>query len=257
MSETRGIRSKTRLSIGLLALAFAGAGCAGGETGAGGAGGEGGSDATSGPSASSSGAGGAGGAGMGGSGGSVGGAGGAGMGGSGGAGMGGSGGAGSDVLYPLEPGATWTYDVTPVNVGEKCNPGTHETKIVSTSMLAGRTAFEVDSFCTGIPQTYFLSSVGAQVDIYESLAWALFLPEPVKDGQMWMTSSGSYTWSFVGNVTVPAGSFSGCWKAQEDFIEGESYTVYCPGVGPVRVYLAAGFVGSGFDAKLTKSSLLP
>lgn len=226
----------------MLALAFAGAGCAGGETGAGSGGGEGGSDATSGPSASSSGAGGAGGAGMGGSGGM---------------GMGGSGGAGSDVLYPLEPGATWTYDVTPVNVGEKCNPGTHETKIVSTSMLAGRTAFEVDSFCTGIPQTYFLSPDGAQVDIYESLAWALFLPEPVKDGQMWMTSSGSYTWSFVGNVTVPAGSFSGCWKAQEDFIEGESYTVYCPGVGPVRVYLAAGFVGSGFDAKLTKSSLLP
>jgi hypothetical protein len=172
-------------------------------------------------------------------------------------GSGGAGGASSDVLYPLTPGATWTYDVTPVGIGEKCDPGTHVTSIVSTSMLAGRTAFEVDSFCTGIPQSYFLSAQGEQVDIYDSGGWALYLPEPQKDGQTWMTPSASYTWYFEGGVTVPAGSFSDCWKAQENFIEGDSYTIYCPGVGPVRAYLAGGFAGSGFDAKLTSTSLMP
>jgi hypothetical protein len=164
------------------------------------------------------------------------------------------------LLYPLEPGATWTYDVTPINGGAMCDPGTHQTAIVSTKVLDGRDAFEVDSFCTGIQQTSFLSNLSTmsdQVDIHDGAAWALFLAAPMKDGQTWMTPTASYTWYFVDKVTVPAGSFSNCWKAQENFIEGESYTIYCPGVGPVRAYLAGGFVGSGFDAKLTKTSLLP
>ena len=93
-----------------------------------------------------------------------------------------------------------------------------------------------------------------QVDIYDASVWKLYLdPTPEKD-KMWMSQGSSYLWEQAGTVTVPAGTFSDCWSARQVGVEGESYTTYCRGVGPVRIYLAGGIVGSGFDAVLTMTS---
>jgi hypothetical protein len=102
--------------------------------------------------------------------------------------------------------------------------------------------------------TYFLSTVGMQVDIYDGAVWQLYLdPTPEKD-KAWTSQGNTYVWEDAGTVTVPAGTFSDCWSARQTQIEGDSYTTYCRGVGPVRIYLAGGIVGSGYDAVLTKKN---
>jgi hypothetical protein len=98
--------------------------------------------------------------------------------------------------------------------------------------------------------------MGDQVDVYENAAWALYIDPTLKEGYSWMSQGRTYTWHNEGKVTVPAGTFDDCWTAQEPGIEGESYTTYCRGVGPVKIYLAGGFVGSGYDAVLTQANFL-
>jgi hypothetical protein len=52
-------------------------------------------------------------------------------------------------------------------------------------------------------------------------------------------------------VTVPAGTFARCWRAQDT--AGESYTTLCRGVGPVKWHVVDGS-GNGYDAALTAKS---
>jgi hypothetical protein len=45
-----------------------------------------------------------------------------------------------------------------------------------------------------------------------------------------------------GSISVPAGDFDDCWR--RELVGSMTYTVFCPGVGPVRTYAPEGYYES-------------
>jgi hypothetical protein len=70
---------------------------------------------------------------------------------------------------------------------------------------------------------------------------------PVMAGHSWSNGVATVTWRDAGTVTVPAGTFESCFRAE---ISADSYTTFCRGVGPVRWYVKD-TSGNGYDAQLT------
>jgi hypothetical protein len=221
----------------LLVLTIAMAGCGGAsggdDMGGGGGGGVGGGGGT----------GGAGGGGGGGSGGGGGGTGGA----------GGGGGGGAAALYPLALGYRWTYAVTAVGGGAVCAAGSYDQHVVSANAVGGRAAFQLDNFCSGVAGTYDYSQPGGdEVDFYYSSTWAPIIDLPLQDGHSWTYFNTSYTWHRETSVTVPAGTFTDCWTANQN-VSYTAYLTYCRGAGLVRSY-SQDLTGNGWDAQLSSKS---
>jgi hypothetical protein len=211
-----------------LALAI---GCGGGGGGAGGGG-----------------AGGAGGAGGGG------GTGGTGGGGTGGGGTGGGGGGGATApLYPLAVGNRWTYTVTAVGAGSVCAAGSFDQHVLSANPAGGRAAFQLDNFCSGVAGPYDYSQPGGdEVDFYYNSTWAPIIDLPLQEGHSWTYFNASYTWHRETSITVPAGTFTDCWTANQN-VTYTAYLTYCRGAGLVHSY-SQDLAGNGWDAQLASKS---
>jgi hypothetical protein len=188
-----------------------------------------------------------------------GGAGGGGGGGSGGGGGGGSGGAGGGggggtaALYPLAVGNRWSYNVQPVGGGSICAPGSHDQHVLSANAAGGRPAFQLDNFCSGAAGTYDYSQpAGDAVDFYYQGSWAPLIELPLQEGHSWSYFNSGYTWHRETSVTVPAGTFTDCWTAQQN-VSYTAYLTYCRGAGLVRSY-SSDLTGSGWDAQLAAKS---
>ncbi len=147
---------------------------------------------------------------------------------------------------PLEIGRTWTYDVMAVGSGY-CSPGAHDAKVLGQSQKDGRNAFEVSSFCSAVGSA-FETVNGDQVDVDYQGAWNHYLDVPVQQGHQWTYFNATYTWEAVPTITVPAGTFTGCWKAHQN-VTYSAYAIFCRGVGMVESY-SQDLAGSGWDAKL-------
>lgn len=131
----------------------------------------------------------------------------------------------SHVFYPLESGNAWSYDV--------------DTGDASTTLAVTRVE--------GRDGTEARVRTGAEVVRYEVLedgirtvpegAWLFRAPLVV--GSEWPAPGGRHAQvvSIDAEVTAPAGSFEGCLDVLETGgeLDLEIRTVYCPGVGPVRV----------------------
>jgi len=180
---------------------------------------------------------------------SSGGSGGVAQGGSGGVAQGGSGGVAP--IYPVALGYSWTYDVTPLGIGDSCGSGVRTTRVVGQSLLAGRNAFELDYFCSATP--VYVSTDGDRLYYYTSNAWQLALDTPVADGHSWAFFSGTRTWHSVGTVSVPAGTFTDCWEMEQQDAGATATFTYCRGVGLVRMH-APSQTGDGSDAALMSTS---
>lgn len=150
-------------------------------------------------------------------------------------------------IDPLVVGHKWTYQVTQVNVYPLCPSGTHDGEVLRALTKDGRQAVEVQSLCQNAG-TFFYSMQGDVVHWDEAGNWVLVIDAPVQEGHSWASSNSTYTWHDAGAVTVPAGTFSDCWKAQDD--NGPSYTTFCRGVGPVDWHYRDAF-GNGYNALLT------
>jgi len=212
----------------LLVLAIAMAGCGG---------------ATGGDDMGGGGAGGGGGGGTGGSGG----------GGGGGTGGSGGGGGGAAALYPLALGYRWTYAVTAVGGGAVCAAGSYDQHVLSANAVGGRPAFQLDNFCSGVSGTYDYSQPGGdEVDFYYSQTWAPIIDLPLQEGHSWTYFNTSYTWHRETSVTVPAGTFTDCWTANQN-VTYTAFLTYCRGAGLVRSY-SQDLGGNGWDAQLSSKS---
>jgi len=155
---------------------------------------------------------------------------------------------GSQALYPLAPGATWTYAVTAVGAGAVCSPGTFTQSIVSANAVGGRAAFQMTSFCTGITGTYdYAAGTGDEVDFYYSGSWATLVDGNLTEGHSWPYFNTSYHWE---RTTVSG--HDDCWKAVQD-VSYTAYLTYCRGVGLVESY-SQDLGGNGWDALLTSHS---
>lgn len=156
-------------------------------------------------------------------------------------------GAPDDRLMPLEVGRSWTYDVAAVGNGY-CPTGSHDSKVLGTSQQDGRTAFQVTSFCGTIGSSYETVN-GDQVDVDYQGSWNHYLDVPVQEGHSWPYFNTSYTWESVASITVPAGTYTNCWKAHQN-VTYTAYAVFCRGVGMVES-VSQDLAGNGWDAKLT------
>ena len=151
-----------------------------------------------------------------------------------------------DAIDPIALGRKWTYDVQTFGTSP-CESGSRSGTVLGARSVGGRPAFDVQSFC-GAAGTSSYSVAGDHVEVYYMGAWVLALDTPVQEGHTWSNGASTFTWHDVGAVTVPAGTFTRCFKAQQS--GSASYSTYCRGVGPVRWYYTDG-AGNGYDAKLT------
>ncbi|CAN5896048.1 hypothetical protein BH11MYX4_BH11MYX4_16020 [soil metagenome] len=156
-----------------------------------------------------------------------------------------------DRIDPLTVGRTWTYDVTIIGTYPLCKAGSNTGRVLGQKSVAGKNAFQVQSFCPGAGTSSYAVD-GDKVEIYYANTWILSLDAPVQEGHTWTDGLYTYAWEKVGPVTVPAGTYADCWKAKPQL--GTSYTTFCRGVGPVRWHYVDG-TGNGYDATLTATAL--
>ncbi len=150
-------------------------------------------------------------------------------------------------IDPLAVGNTWTYAVTEVGSYPLCPSGTHDGKVIGSSQRDGKLAYETQSLCARVG-TYYYATDGDVVYWDNASTWVLVLDAPVAEGHTWSNGVTAYVWHDVGRVTVTAGTFEKCFKAQDT--QGPSYTIFCRGVGPVR-WSFRDSLGNGYDAVLT------
>ena len=156
----------------------------------------------------------------------------------------------ADAIDPVAVGRKWTYDVQTFGTTPPCESGSRSGTVLSTSLVGGRQAFDIQSFCSAVGTSSY-SVAGDHVEVYYLSSWILALDTPVQEGHTWSNGASTFTWHDVGSVTVPAGTFTRCFKAQQN--DAPTYSTYCRGVGPVRWYYTDGS-GNGYDAVLTSKN---
>jgi hypothetical protein len=80
----------------------------------------------------------------------------------------------------------------------------------------------------------------------------VFIDPTLVDGHTWSYFNSSYTWKRETSVTVPAGTYTDCWTANQN-VSYTAYNTFCRGVGMVHSY-SSDLSGNGWDAKLTSKS---
>jgi hypothetical protein len=158
---------------------------------------------------------------------------------------------GAKAIDPIELGRSWTYDVAIIGTYPLCKAGSHVGQVLGQKVVAGKPAFQVQSFCPGAGTSSY-AVTGDHVEIYYANTWVLSLDAPVAEGHTWTDGVNSYAWEKLGQVTVPDGTYDDCWNVRPSV--GTSYTTFCRGVGPVRWHFVDGS-GNGYDATLTAHAM--
>lgn len=134
-------------------------------------------------------------------------------------------------LYPLEVGQRRTFEIVEP-AGMECDPN-FET-VLRTENVGGKEAFVVDHVCAP-DEEIILAHHGGQLVQWNEDKWIVTMKAPLEEGLTWIaTERYTFQWSFVSDITVPAGSFQDCWARESVPPSPLSRNVYCPGVGPVR-----------------------
>ena len=160
--------------------------------------------------------------------------------GTGGAGSGGQGTVLPSDLFPLALGNRWTYVLLADPTGY-CDPTYLSEEVYDTDELDGVSGFILTSPCYAPDPALDARLAFVDGEVVQRLedAWQVVLAAPVEPNAAWDLPYGggtfNYSWSFEGEVTVPAGTFQNCWSRRLSPAEASpDIDVYCPGVGPVR-----------------------
>lgn len=152
-------------------------------------------------------------------------------------------------LYPLDVGRRWTWNIASVGAGYAiCPPGTRDAEVLEKTTTAGKNAYLIRGYCTGVPASYVAEESAGIVGLYQG-AWATFLKLPPAEGEAWSYFNASYHWEKAGTVTVAAGTFDDCWTTVQN-VTYLNETTYCPGIGAVRVRFAD-LAGNGWNGEVT------
>jgi hypothetical protein len=152
-------------------------------------------------------------------------------------------------LFPLAVGYSWTFDVQSTGTEPNpCGSGMHDQKVQAEQTMGGRDAFAVTSYCAATTGAQYYSLLTSQLDLYwdSDSSWHLDLDLTLQDGRSWSDGSGTNVWSSEGTIVVPAGTFTGCWRATKQ-VAYDAYTIYCPGAGVVQTHLKDTSNGAGWD----------
>ena len=137
-----------------------------------------------------------------------------------------------DILFPLEVGRSWALEL-----GCGSDGNTETWVVTGTQMVGGREAMVLETDFGSGPQTTYWTRVGQQVERWNegTQAWEVVLMDPIEEGYEW-GDVDTYHWEPAGDVTVAAGSYSGCWTvvgcSAPNMCLNEA--TYCPGIGLVH-----------------------
>jgi hypothetical protein len=149
----------------------------------------------------------------------------------------------AEDLFPVGTGSKWTYSVTATD--STCAAGSGVTTVLGASPQQGREAYEVKDFCFG-ESTYFAFEAG---ELYQLVGeqWNKGMGLPIQEGTTWIYSgAASLTWHAEASVTVPAGTFTKCFRRDA---KAPNSATFCPGVGLVRR------VSDGYTGELSEYEL--
>ena len=142
-------------------------------------------------------------------------------------------------LFPLAVGNTWNYSVSLPDQCQGQSDAVHE--VLALADLKGLPTYTYDNGCQSMDtsQSYLRRENLDRTLAFVSGAdmWIVALEEPVEEGMMWsdpVIPNLSFAWTYLGQVTVPAGTFDDCWRRT-----GTTQVDYCRGVGPVRHWATA------------------
>lgn len=140
----------------------------------------------------------------------------------------------SNDLFPLVNGRKFHYTIAR---GSRtgCADGTMTITITGPENDASGAYFTRTMSCGVYPTmdvkkdtSELWSRVGGTSD------WYRFMSLPPSDGKEFVAggvSGASFTWSSVPTITVPAGTYTQCWRRKQNGYEMSE--IYCPGVGMV------------------------
>jgi hypothetical protein len=155
-------------------------------------------------------------------------------------GVGGTGGAITTLateLFPLGMGYSWTTNAP--SVDSSCDPAYPDQEVYAVALVDGREAWVMTypCFAQDPAEDALLAVIDGQIAQFLGSSWQTTLALPVEEGHTWTIQNEDmwlvFTWHAAGEVTVPAGTFTDCWRREEASEPGYGVT-YCPGVGPVR-----------------------
>lgn len=135
-------------------------------------------------------------------------------------------------LMPLAVGNTWSYQITTGGTCLQAVDGIFTQTMAEPRESIGKLAFPLEpALCEGTVD-YFVIEDGVLLE--QEGVWGAALDAPVQDGHAWMYPSGEdYVYEAVSSITVPAGTFTNCWRRVLTGPEDET-KVFCPDVGMVR-----------------------
>lgn len=154
----------------------------------------------------------------------------------------------SDDLYPIGLGMRWDY-VIARGSRPGCATSVSSTVVSMGTDPDGATYYTRELSCGSYPSsdvkregdTIWIRSTGTS-------AWYRYLVLPPTEGAEFAAggaSGASYRWTSAGSVTVPAGTYSGCWRREQ--VGYDVSEIYCPGVGMVSADFHAWGQDEGYD----------
>jgi hypothetical protein len=139
----------------------------------------------------------------------------------------------SSSLMPLAEGRSWTFEVSAVDPAMPQGTCPNATAIVEGMAPApgGGTGFKYRPACVSPDIFYTMIQNGDDIAAYRNGSGASieYMKTPVSEGANWSL----YVWHQATEQTVPAGTFSDCWR-RELVSDANDYVIFCRGIGPVR-----------------------
>ena len=149
-----------------------------------------------------------------------------------------------DPLNPLAVGHTWHTTQTSSGFGQPTTTCNVTQTVTGTTSVDGRTPFVIAYTYECPMQTttsmFYTNVLGG--DRYESRAasstdgiW--YVEDPPAEGHQWASDPAGmfvYTWHRAGSVTVPAGTFTDCWREVTMPSGSDQEFTLCRGVGFVQ-----------------------
>ncbi len=170
-------------------------------------------------------------------------------------------------ILPYAVGSVWTYAASETVSGES-GSGTLTDTVTGSGTYDGRDALTLSSTWNLFGVSTAVSYVYVEGDDgwfeYQGYLgqWVHNPVAPVTEGASWSftegTTGGTCTWHDAGSTTVPAGTFSDCWRA--DCVVGNqgpsdtNYSIYCRGVGVVASAEIINATGFSLTTQLTSKN---
>ncbi|MEO8874441.1 MAG: hypothetical protein ABI461_02545 [Polyangiaceae bacterium] len=158
----------------------------------------------------------------------------------------------TNVIDPIALNNSWTYDIVVAGTYPTCSTGSGSATVTKHETIAGKDAFFVTSFCSGI-KGFDYSAEGDRVYEYDGTNWITALDTPVAADHTWTSATETFVWKKAPDFANAGLNFSDCWEVDDQAYPDYYAVTFCRGVGPVQWHVRDAS-SNGYDAKLTHKS---